>query len=305
MRAPASGILFFDLCLSKGIPQLGRFSVFSAVCLLLDFAGRPTGISRNKLMKSRWLNIIALLVLVFQYLPILVLIVFSFDDSRLAVKWTGFTFKWYQALLGEAALISAFKNSLLVAGVSVSVAALMGSMAAIGLARLRFPCEDLYRALIMLPIIIPEIAMAVAALTLFLAMGMSLSLATIIVSHIVFCVAYVTLTVMGRLEGMDPKLEEAAQDLGATPLEAFFKVTLPLLMPGIIAGCLLAFVLSLDDFIITQFTAGVGDTTLPLWIYGSVKFGVKPTINALSTLMIVVTVGTSLAAEAIRRRSMT
>jgi spermidine/putrescine transport system permease protein len=253
-------------------------------------------------MKSRWLNIIALLVLAFQYLPILVLIVFSFDDSRLAVRWTGFTCKWYQLLPNEVSLISAFQNSLLVAAVSVTAAALMGSMAAIGLARMRFPGEDVYRALILLPIIIPEIAMAVAALTLFLAMGMSLSLATVIVSHIVFCAAYVTLTVMGRLEGMDPKLEEAAQDLGATPLQAFFRVTLPLLMPGIIAGCLLAFVPSLDDFIITQFTAGVGNTTLPLWIYGSVKFGVKPTINALSTIMIVVTVGTSLLAEAIRRR---
>ncbi len=255
-------------------------------------------------MKNRWLNIIALLVLVFQYLPILVLIVFSFDESRLAVKWTGFTLHWYESLLSESALISAFKNSLVVASVSVVAAGIMGTMAAIGLARLRFAGEDFYRALVMLPIIIPEIAMAVAALTLFLAMKLSLSLATIIVSHIVFCVAYVTLTVMGRLEGMDPKLEEAAQDLGATPLIAFFKVTLPLLMPGIIAGCLLAFVLSLDDFIITQFTAGVGDTTLPLWIYGSVKFGVKPTINALSTIMIVLTVSVSLAAEAIRQRSL-
>ena len=254
-------------------------------------------------MKSPWLNIIALLVLVFQYLPIIVLIIFSFDDSRLAVRWVGFTTRWYEALLHETALISALKNSLLVASVSVVAAALMGTMAAIGLSRVRFMGESLYRALIMLPIIIPEIAMAVAALTLFLAMGLSLSLATIIVAHIVFCVAYVTLTVMGRLEGMDPKLEEAAQDLGAPPLVAFFKVTLPLLMPGIVAGCLLAFVLSLDDFIITQFTAGVGDTTLPLWIFGSVKFGVKPTINALSTIMIVVTVGTSLLAEAIRRRS--
>lgn len=254
-------------------------------------------------MKSRWLNIIALLVLVFQYLPILVLIVFSFDDSRLAVRWTGFTFKWYQSLLTEGGLISAFKNSLLVAAISVCFSAVMGSMAAVGIARLRFAGEDIYRALIMLPIIIPEIAMAVAALTLFLAMGLHLSLATIVVSHIVFCVAYVTLTVMGRLEGMDPKLEEAAQDLGAPPLVAFFRITLPLLMPGIIAGCLLAFVLSLDDFIITQFTAGVGDSTLPLWIYGSVKFGVKPTINALSTIMILLTVGASLTAEAIRRRA--
>jgi spermidine/putrescine transport system permease protein len=258
----------------------------------------------KRVVKNRWLNIIALLVLIFQYLPILVLIVFSFDDSRLAVRWTGFTFKWYESLLEEEALMSAFKNSLIVASISVAAAGIMGTMAAVGISRLRFPGMDMYRALIMLPIIIPEIAMAVAALTLFLAMGLSLSLATIIVSHIVFCVAYVTLTVMGRMEGMDPKLEEAAQDLGATPLVAFFKVTLPLLAPGIIAGCLLAFVLSLDDFIITQFTAGVGDTTLPLWIYGSVKFGVKPTINALSTLMIVVTVGTSLLAEMIRLKSL-
>lgn len=200
-------------------------------------------------------------------------------------------------------MISALSNSLLVASISVVCAALMGTMAAIGLSRLRFAGEGFYRALLMLPIIIPEIAMAVAALTLFLAMGLSLSLATIVVSHIVFCVAYVTLTVMGRLEGMDPKLEEAAQDLGAPPIMAFFRITLPLLMPGIVAGCLLAFVLSLDDFIITQFTAGVGDTTLPLWIYGSVKFGVKPTINALSTIMIFVTVGASLAAEFIRKRA--
>jgi len=281
-----------------------RRSLLSFGLVLLDSCGHARDI-KNPVMKSRWLNIIALLVLVFQYLPILVLIVFSFDDSRLAVRWTGFTLKWYQSLFTEDALIGAFKNSLLVAIVSVAAAACMGTLAAIGLSRLRFPGENLYRALLMLPIIIPEIAMAVAALTLFLAMGLSLSLATIIISHIVFCVAYVTLTVMGRLEGMDPKLEEAAQDLGATPLQAFFKVTLPLLMPGIVAGCLLAFVLSLDDFIITQFTAGVGDTTLPLWIYGSVKFGVKPTINALSTLMIAFTVGTSLTAEAIRRRSLT
>lgn len=253
-------------------------------------------------MKNRWLNIIALAVLAFQYLPILVLIIFSFDDSRFAVKWTGFTLKWYQSLAGEAALASALKNSLIVACISVLASAVMGTMAAVGLSRLRFAGEGFFRALIMLPIIIPEIAAAVAALTLFLSMGLKLSLATIIVSHIVFCVAYVALTVAGRLEGLDPRLEEAAMDLGAPPVVAFFKVTLPLLAPGIIAGCLLAFVLSLDDFIITQFTAGVGDTTLPLWIYGSVKFGVKPSINALSTLMILLTVGSSVLAESIRRR---
>src|SRR5205085_2905680 len=128
---------------------------------------------------------------------------------------------------------------------------------------------------------------------------MHLSLVTIIVSHIVFCVAYITLVVLGRMQGIDPRLEEAARDLGATPLAAFFKVTLPLLMPGILSGSLLAFVLSLDDFVITQFTAGVGSTTLPLWIYSSVKFGVSPEINALSTIMVALTAGILLASHAI------
>ena len=248
-----------------------------------------------------WLNIIALSSYLFLYAPIFVLVLFSFDRSRLAVTWTGFTLDWYKSLLRDSGLLSACTNSLIVAVVSVAVAAVMGTLAAVGLARARFAGIELYRALIMLPVIIPEIAMAVAALSLFAAMGVSLSLASVIVSHIVFCVAYITLTVMARLEGLDPRLEEAALDLGATPGEAFVKVTLPLLMPGIVAGCLLAFALSLDDFVITQFTAGVGDTTLPLWIYGSVKFGVSPRINALSTLMIVVTVGASLTAEMLRR----
>ncbi len=174
-------------------------------------------------------------------------------------------------------------------------------MAALGIARFHFRGAELYRGVLFLPIVIPEIAMAVSALTLFLALGLKLSLATIIVGHIVFCMAYVALVVTGRLEGLDPHLEEAAQDLGAPPPAVFLKVTLPLIAPGILAGCLLAFVLSLDDFVITQFTAGVGDTTLPLRIYSLVKFGVSPEINALSTLMIAATVGLTLVAELIRR----
>lgn len=253
-------------------------------------------------MKSKWLGIVAACVYIFLYAPIFVVILFSFDESRLAANWTGFTLKWYGLLLEDGALVKALLNSLVVAGSAVAVSTVMGTLAAVGLARYHFAGEGLYRALTLLPVIIPEIAMAVAALTLFVALGLELSLATIIVSHIVFCVAYVTLVVMGRLEGLDPRLEEAAQDLGAPPAVAFFKITLPLLMPGITAGSLLAFVLSLDDFVITQFTAGVGDTTLPLWIYSSVKFGVSPEINALSTLMIVTTASITLLAEAIRAK---
>lgn len=254
------------------------------------------------LNKPKWLTVLALLVYVFLYVPIIILVAYSFDESRLAVRWTGFTFKWYEQLFSDQILGAALLNSLIVAVVASLVAGVMGTLAAVGLSRYKFAGKQMYQALIVLPIIVPEIAMAVSALSLFVAMGIGLSLATIIVSHIVFCVAYVALTVMGRMQGIDPKLEEAAQDLGSSPPMAFVKVTLPLLMPGIVAGCLMAFVLSLDDFIITQFTAGVGSTTLPLRIYSLVKFGVSPEINALSTIMIVVTAGLTLVAELIRRR---
>ncbi|HEY9786187.1 MAG TPA: ABC transporter permease [Candidatus Obscuribacterales bacterium] len=250
--------------------------------------------------KPWWLHVVAAMTYIFMYLPIFILILFSFEQSRLSVHLTGFTLDWYAILFQDEAIALALSNSLIVAAFAVLASAVMGTMAAVGLTRLHFRGKEIYRGLILLPIIIPEIAMAVSALILFIAIGLPLGLATVIVSHIVFCVAYVTLTVMGRLEGLDPRLEEAAQDLGASPLMAFFRVTLPLLMPGIVAGSLLAFVLSLDDFVITQFTAGVGSTTLPLRIYSMVKFGVSPEINALSTLMIIVTFGLTIAAEVVR-----
>lgn len=258
--------------------------------------------SSDMLNKPWWLTLVAICTYIFLYLPIVVLVAFSFEKSRLAVHWTGGTLYWYGRLFTDETLGSALANSLIVALVAVAVSGVMGTMAAVGLSRLHFAGKDLYRAVILLPMIIPEIAMAVSALTLFLALGLTLSLATIIVSHIVFCVSYVTLTVLGRLDGLDPRLEEAAQDLGASPVMAFMRVTLPLLMPGIVAGCLLAFVLSLDDFVITQFTAGVGATTLPLRIYSMVKFGVSPEINALSTLMIIATVTLTLISELIARK---
>jgi len=255
--------------------------------------------------KPKWLSVVAYTVYAFFYLPIVIMVLFSFDESRLAVQWTGFTFKWYEVLFQDEAIGQALLNSLIVGSISVAFAGVMGTLAAVGLSRQHFRGKTLFRGLLFLPIIIPEIAMAVSALTLFVAMGLSLSLSTIIVSHVVFCIAYVSLVVMGRLEGLDPRLEEAAQDLGASPVMVFFRVTLPLIMPGIVAGCLMAFVLSLDDFIITQFTAGVGSTTLPLRIYSLVKFGVSPEINALSTLMIVATIGLTLAAEIIRHKQST
>lgn len=253
-------------------------------------------------MRSKTLNLFAACIYIFMYVPIIVLIVFSFDNSRLAVEWHGFTLDWYQKLFHNEAVASALYNSLSVALTAVAISVVMGVMVAVGLSQSKFKGSSVIRGLIVLPIIVPEIAMAVGALILFIAIGLPLGLASVIVAHIVFCLSYVALTVMARLEGLDPQLNEAALDLGATPVEAFFKVTLPILLPGIISGALLAFVLSLDDFVITQFTAGVGATTLPLRIYSMVKFGVSPEINALSTLMLTVTFAITLLAEWIRTR---
>lgn len=259
------------------------------------------------MFKSRTLTLFSLLVYLFLYAPILVLIVFSFDDSRLGVTWTGFTFKWYQALLDDENILSALRNSLIVASCAVTISTVMGVMAAVGLADLTKKkarqAAGAMRGLIILPVLVPEIAMAVSALLLFMSMGLALGLSSVIAAHVIFCLSYVTMTVQARLEGMNPQLQEAALDLGLTPTMAFFKVTLPLLMPGIISGALLAFVLSLDDFVITQFTAGVGATTLPLRIYSMVKFGVSPEINALSTLMLVTTLVIAGTAEFIRARA--
>ncbi len=253
--------------------------------------------------QSRVLNLFAALVYIFMYVPIIILVVFSFDNSRLAVEWHGFTLSWYQKLFQNEAVKSALFNSLIVASIAVTVSVFMGVLVAVGLSRARFKGMALIRGLIVLPIIVPEIAMAVGALILFIAIGLPLGFATVLVAHIIFCLSYVALTVAARLEGLNPQLAEAALDLGATPVEAFCKVTLPILAPGIISGALLAFVLSLDDFVITQFTAGVGATTLPLRIYSMVKFGVSPEINALSTLMLTVTFLITLTAEWIRMRS--
>jgi spermidine/putrescine transport system permease protein len=241
--------------------------------------------------KSKLLSLFSILVYAFLYAPILVLVVFSFDESKLGVSWTGFTFKWYASLFQDENVLLALKNSLIVAVSSVLISTVLGVAAAMGLSKLKNSgVKVALNALLILPVLVPEIAMAVSALLLFISLGISLGLGTVIAAHVVFCLSYVTMTVMARLQGMNPSLVEAAMDLGLTPLQAFFKVTLPLIAPGIISGALLAFVLSLDDFVITQFTAGVGATTLPLRIYSMVKFGVSPEINALSTLMLLVTV---------------
>jgi spermidine/putrescine transport system permease protein len=223
---------------------------------------------------------------IFLWAPIIILVVFSFNSSRFVSTWEGFSFRWYGELFKDAAMGVALKNSLIVAVVSTLLSTIFGTMVSLAMERHHFPGKMAFDALLYLPIIIPDIAMAVMLLLFFVLSTFGLSLMTIIISHVAFNVSFVAVVVRARLVGFDRRLEEAAQDLGANELQTFWYVTLPLLMPGILGGALLAFTLSLDDFVITFFTSGVGSTTLPLRIYSMVKLGVTPEINAISTLLV-------------------
>lgn len=239
----------------------------------------------------------------FMYLPILVLAVYSFNASRYSAGWEGFSLRWYSSLFNDSRILGALQDSLTVAIIAVAVSAVLGTLMAVGLARYRFPGKSLYRGMSYLPLIIPDIAIAVATLVFLAYISIPLSLWTIVAAHIVFCLAYIALVVSTRLSGLNPHLEEAALDLGANPVQAFIKVLLPELTPAIVSGCLLAFVLSMDDFLISSFTAGGGANTLPMEIFSRVRTGVKPDMNALSVVLILASGLLAFASEYIRFKS--
>ncbi len=228
-------------------------------------------------------------VFAFLYIPILLLVVYSFNDSRLNLYWAGFTTKWYGLLFSNEVLLGAFKNSLIVAGVSTILAVFIGTSAAWLLYRYRFPAQQTIGLLIFIPMVMPEVLMGVSLLVLFVTLGIPLGYVTLIIAHTTFCFPFVLVGVQARLQGIDPSLEEAAMDLGATPLKAFWLVIVPYLMPAIIAGALMSFTLSFDEYIVTIFTSGAESQTLPLKVYGMVRVGLNPQLNALSTLFIAAT----------------
>ncbi|MCU0570306.1 MAG: ABC transporter permease [Oculatellaceae cyanobacterium Prado106] len=249
-----------------------------------------------------WQFLFTLLMFAFMYVPILILAIYSFNESRFSSNWTGFSLRWYDSLLNDARLLSSLRDSLFVALIAVGVSAILGTMMAVGLAKYRFPGKSLYRGMAYLPLIIPDIAIAVATLVFLVSVGFSRSIWTIIAAHIVFCLSYIAVVVSTRLAGLNPHLEEAALDLGATPVQAFIRVILPELMPAILSGCLLAFVLSMDDLLIASFTAGGGANTLPMEIFGRVRTGIKPDINALSVVLILASGLLAFASEYLRYR---
>ncbi|HEV8613103.1 MAG TPA: ABC transporter permease [Gemmatimonadales bacterium] len=243
-------------------------------------------------MKRRsagWVLAIAGLAYLLLHLPVLVLVVFSFNASKYSVSWTGFTLDWYRRLAERTDLLRGLKASLIVGVASTVVATVFGTLLALALARRRFRGRRALEGLLYLPIVTPEIVAGISLLVLFVAAGIPLGLGTISIAHIAFNIGFVAVVVRARLEGMDQYLEEAALVLGADEFTAFRTVTVPLLWPGILAGALLAFTMSFDDYVITSLVAGTGSSTLPIVVYSMVRRNIEPTVNAISTLILILT----------------
>lgn len=236
------------------------------------------------------LGVATALFFVYLYAPIVVLVALSFNSGQQATIWEGFGTGWYAAVLANPDLMRAFRNSLLVATVATLAATALATLAALGTARVRSRGREATAALIGLPLVVPEIVTAVATLLFFVLAGLRLGLLTVTLAHTIFCIPFAYLPIRARLQGMDPTLEEAAMDLYADRVRAFRRVTLPLLWPGVLSGAMLAFIISLDDFVITYFVSGAGATTLPVYIFGMIRVGVSPEVNAVSALMLLVSI---------------
>lgn len=280
---------------------------------------------------ERWLTLNALLAYLFLYAPIVVLIVFSFNASKSTAVWRGFTLDWYADLLDATDLFGAggnqsdaaersfqagnvrlaLRNSLIVSVVATLLSTTLGTMLAMAIERYRFRLRGFFTILLYLPVVVPDITLGISLMLFFsllfrlaenlLGLRLALGFGTIIIAHVAFNISYVAIVVRARLAGMDRTLEEAAQDLGATPWQSFYHITLPLISPGIAGGALLAFTLSLDDFVVTFFTTGIGSSTLPIFVYGMIRFTVTPAINAISTLMLLASMVLVVGAMALQR----
>jgi spermidine/putrescine transport system permease protein len=278
----------------------------------------PRGLRALNLFLGSW----TFAVFVFLYVPIALLIVYSFNTSRLNVQWEGFTTDWYRSLWDDAVLIGSLKNSLIIAGVTTAISVVLGTLGAWLLHKYRFPLRRVLNTLVFIPMVIPEIIMGISLLILFTMvtawmeqwqaapgapawfsnLEFGLGFTTVIISHVTFCFPFVLVAVQARLADVDPALEEAAMDLGATPARAFWHVMVPYMLPAIISGALMAFTLSMDELIVTYFTCGSESQTLPLKVFGRVKKGLDPSLNAISTVFILGTAVLVVLAEWVKRR---
>ena len=238
----------------------------------------------NKLLD----NICLWLVFMFLFLPILILVVFSFNTSSLNIMFEGFTLRWYSELFKNPMLLESLWNTLLVAGISTVVSTIIGTISAYGLKKFDFPLKKFINELLYIPIVIPEIVLGISLLCIYALVKIELGMFTLVLSHIAFSIPFVIINVNSVLDTMNPNLEEAASDLGSNRLKTFFYIVLPSLLPGIFSGAQLAFTLSLDDVVISYFTAGPDSNTLPLQVFSMIKTGVTPDVNALITILLLI-----------------
>lgn len=240
-----------------------------------------------------------LFLLLVMYLPTVMVVIYSFNDSKSSARWAGFTTEWYGRMLQNTSLMDALKNSLIVAVCSCLLAAVIGTLGAVGIVRAKLKWAGVLENIAILPIMVPEIILGMAFLAFFTLLGLPFGLLTLILAHTTFCIPYIFLVVKGRLAGLDPAIGEAARDLGAGELRMFWDITLPLIAPAVVSGTLLAFAMSLDDVVISFFITGPATNTLPIKIYSQVKVGVSPEINALCTVMLLVTLALVILASRI------
>jgi len=250
-----------------------------------------------------WLRIYSFMAYLYIYVPIIILIVFSFNTMKLNIRWEGFTLSWYGILFRDQDIIEATRNTLIIATISTIVATLVGTLAALAMQRYRFPGYAASETLMYIPIVIPEVVMGISLLVFFVMIHLTLGLVTITLAHIAFNIPFVTLVVRARLHGYDDAIDEAAMDLGANEMMTFWRVTLPTILPGVLSGAMLALTLSLDDYVITYFTAGPGSTTLPLRVFSMVRFMVTPEVNALSTLWVLTVFTVLLIGQIVQSRN--
>lgn len=229
-------------------------------------------------------------VMLITYLPIVMVVIFSFNDSKLTVSWKGFTWKWYETLFNDAALMEALRNSIVLGLISCAMAAVIGTLGAIGMARVNFKSKGMMEYLSTIPIMVPEIILGMVFMAFFSLLNLPFGMTTLAIAHTAFCIPYVFMMVKARLVGIDKSLEEAARDLGASPGRIFFDITLPLIMPAVASGCLLAFAMSFDDVVISIFVNGPKLSTLPIKVYTQLKTGVTPEINALCTIILAIVI---------------
>jgi spermidine/putrescine transport system permease protein len=270
----------------------------------INAAGRAGPLDYHRKL---WLRLWMAATFVFLYAPIIILVAFSFNDSKRNIVWRGFTLDYYAKAFENSSLIEAFTNSLVIAVVATVISTVLGALTALALWRFRFPGKAATEGAMALPIVIPEICMGVALMAFFIRVGWPsglpwpLSLSAITIGHVAFCFPFVAIVVRARLAGFDRSLEEASKDLGASEWQTLWRVTIPYMKPGLIAGALLAMTLSLDDFVITFFTSGPDTLTFPVKVYSMVRFGATPEVNAASTILILITIVLTLIAMRLQR----